>query len=116
MFSVVFRGISESIFLLHRVRCPARNCVIGVCRVLQKAVFKRVTPPVSSISQPMSFSSRVAARALRSVSRRASKSFTQQSASYSLLATRTAAVTAKLPQRAAVQVRTFLNCPRKHAK
>ncbi|KAF9648949.1 ketol-acid reductoisomerase [Thelephora ganbajun] len=49
----------------------------------------------------MSFSSRSAARALRSVSRRASKSLTQQSASYSLLASKTAAITAKLPQRAA---------------
>ncbi|KAF9790407.1 hypothetical protein BJ322DRAFT_1036239 [Thelephora terrestris] len=50
----------------------------------------------------MSFS-RFATRGLRSVSRRVPKSLTQQSASYSLLAARTAAVAVKLPQRAATQ-------------
>ena len=104
-------------FLCHRVRFPARTCVIGVCRALQKTASKRVTPSLFlSLSQLMSFSSRSAARALRSVSRRAPRSLTQQSASYSLLAARTAAVTAKLPQRAAFQVRAFLSCPRKHAR
>jgi len=51
----------------------------------------------------MSFSSRSATRALRSVSRRVPKSLTQQSASYSLLAARAAAVTTKLPRSTVVQ-------------
>ena len=102
-------------FPCHRVACPARSCVVGVCRGPQKVVFlARVTHFSVSLSRPMSFSSRSAARAFRSVSRRTPKSFAQQSASYSLLAARTAAVTANLPRKAAVQVRTLLSCPRKH--
>ena len=100
-------------FFCHRVRYPEKPASVFAA-LFKKPFSKRVTLSLS-FSQPMSFSSRSAARALRSVSRRAPRSLTQQSASYSLLATRTAAVTAKLPQRAAVQVRIFLSCPRKCA-
>ena len=82
---------------------------IPVFHEKKKWFFKRVTLFCLSFSQPMSFS-RFATRGLRSISRRAPKSLTQQSASYSLLTARTAAVAAKLPQRAATQA-SILSSP-----